>query len=881
MIYGATAQGQRLLRTGINMAERQQFASSPVNIIDSIVITEELDTSNVLAEWIAYDPSITIYSNLVATQAVKLFINWSDRNGTVDLNQGDYFTFVVPDIFTYDFIDNVTDVPITNGVGEVVATYSIYDNINNKKEVKITFTDYVENHTNISGDFWMLLFVGNVASTEQKILEFVINDNLVAQGVVTVNPHTGTLTPRNQKVGYSLPTRSAGGYYIFEWIVYVNMGENAVNGFNTLAGFSFEDIIPADSPHILLSDRIRQELGILPTNYQAEIGEYTGADGFPPELRYQRFLYQYNSTGSDIWYNDIDWTTLVNGLTTAGINGGGGLNVSELEVSDKLLSANLGTLTRPTAIRFYTIATVKMTESALGDTEVVGLFKNTFRGSYGEDLNSSLNLFRFEAGGSAQGIFGEYRFSFFKVNETDEVLPGAMFSLFTSENFAAGADRFIFSGDDGVVAFNNLPAGTYYFLESITPNGYIQNSTIYRVVINSQGFEIYYGENFENRLSDTGNKIVNQSEFEIQPTLLILSGRKNLTGIPIVPGMFGYVVKDNEGNIVASGTNNADGSIQFSSIEYDTPGVYTYTVEEVMGYDARIVYDGSIFTVTVTVTNEEQNLVAEAQYPTGGITFNNRFIVAPTLVILQGRKNLTGNILENNMFSFAVKDSGGNTAAIGTSNADGSIQFSSINFDTPGVYTYTVEEVMGRNSRIIYDGSIFTVTVTVTADTSGDLMADVSYPTGGIVYNNSYVITPVSVTLMGTKNLTCGTLENGMFSFIVKNSEGNTVASGTNNAAGSIQFSSIEYTEPGVFTYTVEEVMGTDSSIIYDGSIFTVTVTVTDDGNGNLVAGVTYPIGGIIFNNSLVEKPCQCCTPCCQPCCTSHCKPCCKPHCKP
>ncbi|MGL5513842.1 MAG: Ig-like domain-containing protein, partial [Sporomusa sp.] len=542
----------------------QPFAGSPVNIIDSIVITEELDTSRILAEWIAYDPSIAVYSDLRATQAVKLFINWSDRNGTVNLHQGDYFTFVVPNIFLYDYVENVTDVPITNEAGEIVATYSIYDNINNMKEVKITFTDYVENHTNISGNFWMLLFVGSVASTEQKSLQFVINDNLVAQGVVTVNPNTG-YTPRNHKVGFSLPTRSAGGYYIFEWIVYFNMGENAVNGFNTLEGFSFEDIIPADSPHVFLTDEIRQELGILPTDYVAEIGEYTGADAVPPGIRYQVFLNQYNSTGANSWYNFIQWHTMASGLTTIGINGNGGLNVSNIEVADKLFSASLGTITRPTSIRFFTISTIKISESALGDPEVVKLFKNIFKGSYGENLTSSLTLYRFEAGGSAQGITGDYGFTFIKVNGKGDVLSGALFSLFTSENFAAGADRFLFSGEDGVVTFNHLPTGTYYVLETAPPYGYLPNSTIYKVVLGREGFEIYYGENFQYMLRDLGNRIVNQSEYEIQPAVVILTGKKNLAGHALENGMFSFIVKDSEGNTTVTGTNNADGSIQFSS----------------------------------------------------------------------------------------------------------------------------------------------------------------------------------------------------------------------------------------------------------------------------------------------------------------------------
>lgn len=740
MNHGATAKGQTLCPDCNYVDETRQPFASPVNVIDSIVITEELDPTAILAEWIAYDPSISVYSDLQATHAVKMFVYWSDQNGTIDLMQGDYFTFVIPDIFNYDYITNVDDVPITTSAGEVVATYSIYDNANNMKEVRITFTDYVENHTNISGDFWDLLFVGNVAETEQRTLEFIVNNSAVAQGVVTINP-TETFTPTNHKVGFSLPERSESGYYVFEWIVYINMGENAVHGFNRLEGFSFEDIIPADSPHIFLSDRIRGELNIPSDEYATAIGEYVGADAYPPSNRYPRFFYQYNSTGSEIWYNDINWHTLVNGLTTVGIDGTDGLNVSEIEVGDKIFSAQLGTVTRPTAIRFYTISTIQLTESALGDVEVVGLFENIFRGSYGEDLNASLTLYRFEAGGSAQGISGDYNFTFTKVNAAGEGIPGAMFALYTSQDFAAGADRFVFSGDDGIVAFNNLPTGTYYVLESRSPYGYLPNSTVYRVVLTTQGYDIYYGPNFEYRLVD--NRIEDTSEFEVLPAIVLLAGRKNLTGAALEEGQFSFVVKNVAGDTVATGFNREDGSIQFSSIEFREAGVFTFTIEEVMGDDSDIIYDGNIFTVTVTVTDDGTgNLSAEVSYPEEGIEFNNRVEATFVLVMLEGTKNLTGRTLEAGMFQFNVKDNMGRVVSTGTNTADGRIQFSNIRFDAPGVYTFTVEEVRGTDSGIIYDESIFTVIVTVTAGADETLVAEVSYPVGGIVFNNRSVVPP-------------------------------------------------------------------------------------------------------------------------------------------
>lgn len=600
-----------------------------VNVIDSIAITKENDKTKVLAKWSAIDPDITVYSELMAGYAAKLYLNWSDKNGTMTLRPGDYFTFVIPDIFNYIYIHNVRDVEITDEFGELVATYSIDDNNNNMKEIKVTFADYVKTYTNVSGDLWILLFVGQVSSIEEKSLEFIVNGELMANGKVTINPRA-TLNPNDNKVGYSLPTRSAGGYYIFEWLVYINMGKNTANGFNILENFSFEDSLPANSPHIFLTEEIRQELGLSPTTYQAQIGEYLGADSYSPEDRYQIFHYHFNCIDENIWYNYIkNWGSLVNGHTTIGIDGNDGLNVSDVKIADKLFTANLGTVTRPTAIRFFTIATVKLAESALGDSEVVRLFKNTFEGSSTKELPSSLSIYRFESGGSAQGITGPYNFSFIKVDEKGAFLSGAMFSLYTMENYEAGlADRFVYSDDDGVVTFTKLPEGIYYLLEEVAPNDYILNNTIYKVVISSREIEIYYGDNFENKLSDNDNKIVNISKNQISKVTLL--GTKKLTGRTLASGMFNFIVRNVNGGVVATGTNDATGSINFSELEFDTPGVYTFTIEEVSGSYSGMTYDVSKYTVTVKVTyNREGKLTAEAVYSDEGVVFNNRYADTP------------------------------------------------------------------------------------------------------------------------------------------------------------------------------------------------------------------------------------------------------------
>ena len=109
-----------------------------------------------------------------------------------------------------------------------------------------------------------------------------------------------------------------------------------------------------------------------------------------------------------------------------------------------------------------------------------------------------------------------------------------------------------------------------------------------------------------------------------------------------------------------------------------------------------------------------------------------------------------------------------------------------------------------------------------------------------------------SVTLVATKSLTGRTLAAGEFSFQLK--EGATVLQTKTNAAnGAIAFDAINYTlaNVGLHTYTITEVAGSLGGVTYDSMVMTVTVNVTDNGNGTLTATPAYP-ADTIFNNSYV-----------------------------
>ena len=99
---------------------------------------------------------------------------------------------------------------------------------------------------------------------------------------------------------------------------------------------------------------------------------------------------------------------------------------------------------------------------------------------------------------------------------------------------------------------------------------------------------------------------------------------------------------------------------------------------------------------------------------------------------------------------------------------------------------------------------------------------------------------PVKVKLQFTKALAGRTLQDGEFDFKIQDT-----ASGYNetvsNQNGKVTFSELTFTKPGVYTYKVNEVPGTDTDVDYDGMESTVTITVTEkNAIGDLDAKVTY-----------------------------------------
>ena len=306
-------------------------------------------------------------------------------------------------------------------------------------------------------------------------------------------------------------------------------------------------------------------------------------------------------------------------------------------------------------------------------------------------------------------------------------------------------------------------------------------------------------------------------------------------------------------------TNDATGKIVFSNLVLNQPGTYHYRVTEVPGNDSDVVYDKLQADVTVQVAREttdgREKLVAKVVYP-DDVIFNNK-LVTPAKAKIQFSKELSksgvNQALTANEFQFVLKDSAGHVVETVGNTADGHVNFSELTFDKVGTYNYTVEEVAGKDDAIVYDTMKAAVSITVTRD--GDaLVSTVTNPKDTIFNNYVKELKPAKAKFVLTKVLAGRQLQDGEFSFVLKDEKGNVVQTVTNDAKGNINFDSINYDKPGVYYYTVEEVKGYESNVVYDSMVAKLKVTVTKsvgDKENLLVAAVVLPLD-TEFNNSYI-----------------------------
>lgn len=331
--------------------------------------------------------------------------------------------------------------------------------------------------------------------------------------------------------------------------------------------------------------------------------------------------------------------------------------------------------------------------------------------------------------------------------------------------------------------------------------------------------------------------------------------------------------------------DNRTQTLQINSNAFAKEGVYRYQVKERKGDNAGVTYDSRTWILTVTVTDDLTTFTRRITANTtcdgvqsDAIQFTNTYAPKDVTVSLTARKtfdNADASHAKLTDFQFQLFD---NERAVGvpvqTVNADrnGDVRFQPLTFTASQLkgnksktFTYTVREIRQSAGGVNYDSHMGMWQITVTDDLTGQLKAqtrtNAAYPT---TFTNTYQAKPVSVQFRAHKTLndpdhTGIQLQAGQYEFkCVEDKTGGQVGTAkTNNQRGDVLFDAISYTRPGTYDYTIRETPGDRGGITYDTTKHHVRVTVTDDGEGRLLADVKYDDGTAIpeFTNTYRAQP--------------------------
>ena len=469
--------------------------------------------------------------------------------------------------------------------------------------------------------------------------------------------------------------------------------------------------------------------------------------------------------------------------------------------------------------------------------------------------------------------------------------------------------------DQGEVIFDSITLDsigifTYYIREVIPEeeeriDGVEYDDTVYRAVITTSWTDngltaetVYQIQNADGDwvTADEGADFTN--EYKAQ-------GELNLTASKTVNGqsiqeteagrfIFTLTPQGDAPGVTQTKTNNADGTVAFDPISFNLENegeTYTYLVQETgmadglaSGIEGAYTVDTRVYTVSVTPRdNGDGTMTVTPSYtypgndgeaePASALVFDNTYTATGTWTPV-GTKTLTGrDMAENEKFTFNVTETtGGTEKVVSTGTAEGgdkdeavNISFTQITYgmDDVGTHEYVVRETGNNGNGLTLSQAEYKVTVTVSDSRQGSLRVAASYENGQTPAFENIYTAQGSLTLTGTKTVNGQEPENyknSNFSFTLTPLEGAPGETQTvqNNGEGQITFAEITYglSDAGkTYTYRVEETGEVPEYYTKDTSVYTVEVTVNDDGKGHLTPDVTYTVNGeeteaITFNNT-------------------------------
>ena len=346
--------------------------------------------------------------------------------------------------------------------------------------------------------------------------------------------------------------------------------------------------------------------------------------------------------------------------------------------------------------------------------------------------------------------------------------------------------------------------------------------------------------------------------YKAAATSLVVKASKKLAGATLVADQFTFELVDKAtGQVVATAKNKADGSVEFPALNYDTVGNHTYTIREKNEGAEGYTYDSKTFEVTVDVTDNGQGqLVANATYSSEE-GFTNTYKAAATSLVVKASKKLAGATLVADQFTFELVDKDGKVVGSAKNKADGTVEFPALSFDAAGDYRFKIREKNEGAAGYTYDASEFDLAVVVTDNGQGQLEAKASYAKPA-EFSNSYKAGTASLVVDAKTVIKKGPKEEDVpvkkdqFTLELVDKDGKVLHSLKNDENGKVVFPALTFDAAGEYTYTLRQVKGSEPGMTYDDKTYTVKVTVTDNGQGQLLVQAENA-SGVVFVNRLAE----------------------------
>ena len=254
------------------------------------------------------------------------------------------------------------------------------------------------------------------------------------------------------------------------------------------------------------------------------------------------------------------------------------------------------------------------------------------------------------AGGNGYGI----TMTKYDAQQVGATLEGAEFKLYSVDMGRAATDaiensRELFqtakTNANGKISFGTSEKAMnscvlYQLVETRAPDGYAVAAPTWIMLKGSASGEDYQAALTKAKTIVGGAEIIDDTKkdeiwvYDNRMTgTAVISAKKVLEGGTFKNGQFSFTLKDSDGKVLQTATNDAEGNVSFN-VEYNKAGEYRYTISEVVPEGAEnnvkdhIAYDTTVHNVLVTVKNGDGKLDAAVTYDNDSTTpptFTNKY----------------------------------------------------------------------------------------------------------------------------------------------------------------------------------------------------------------------------------------------------------------